>query len=131
MSQIDTEGNVLLGTKAERDESTKLVPISESIRYRKRAQSAEKLSESLTEQLGQARDENEQITEQLEQVRLENDLMQRVIAAGAVDVEAAMLLRLKLSTLYRHVSEGKYSSAVKRGKPLRFWRDRLVQEFML
>ena len=37
-------------------------------------------------------------------------------------VEAAMLLRLKLSTLYRHVSEG---------KPLRFWRDRLVQEFML
>jgi len=46
-------------------------------------------------------------------------------------VEAAMLLRLKLSTLYRHVSEGKYSSSVKRGKPLRFWRDRLVQEFML
>jgi hypothetical protein len=48
-----------------------------------------------------------------------------------IPIEAAMLLRLKLSTLYRHVSEGKYSSAVKRGKPLRFWRDRLVQEFML
>ena len=46
-------------------------------------------------------------------------------------IEAAMLLRLKLSTLYRHVSEGRYSGAVKRGKPLRFWRDRLVQEFML
>ena len=46
-------------------------------------------------------------------------------------VEAAMLLRLELSTLYRHVSEGKYSNAVNRGKPLRFWRDRLVQEFML
>jgi excisionase family DNA binding protein len=46
-------------------------------------------------------------------------------------IEAAMLLRLKLSTLYRHVSEGRYSAAVKRGKPLRFWRDRLVQEFML
>lgn len=45
--------------------------------------------------------------------------------------EAARLLRLKVSTLYRHVSEGRYSSAVKRGKPLRFWRDRLVQEFML
>ncbi len=26
--------------------------------------------------------------------------------------------------------EGRYSSSVKRGKPLRFWRDRLVQEFM-
>lgn len=45
--------------------------------------------------------------------------------------EAAKVLRIKLSTLYRHVSEGRYSSAVKRGKPLRFWRDRLVQEFML
>jgi len=44
--------------------------------------------------------------------------------------EAASLLRLRLSTLYRHVSEGRYSGAVKRGKPLRFWRDRLVQEFM-
>ncbi len=44
--------------------------------------------------------------------------------------EAAALLRLKVSTLYRHVSEGHYGSAVKRGKPLRFWRDRLVQEFM-
>ena len=46
-------------------------------------------------------------------------------------LEAARLLRIKLSTLYRHVSEGKYSTSVKRGKPLRFWRDRLVQEFML
>ena len=44
--------------------------------------------------------------------------------------EAARMLRLKLSTLYRHVSEGRYGGAVKRGKPLRFWRDRLVQEFM-
>jgi excisionase family DNA binding protein len=44
--------------------------------------------------------------------------------------EAADLLRIKVSTLYRHVSEGRYGSAVKRGKPLRFWRDRLVQEFM-
>ncbi|MBN2456399.1 MAG: helix-turn-helix domain-containing protein [Sedimentisphaerales bacterium] len=45
--------------------------------------------------------------------------------------EAADVLRIKLSTLYRHVSEGRYSGAVKRGKPLRFWRDRLVKEFML
>ena len=44
--------------------------------------------------------------------------------------EAAKLLRIKVSTLYRHVSEGRYSGAVKRGKPLRFWRDRLIQEFM-
>ena len=44
--------------------------------------------------------------------------------------EAAKLLRVKVSTLYRHVSEGRYRAAVKRGKPLRFWRNRLIQEFM-
>ena len=44
--------------------------------------------------------------------------------------EAAGLLRLKVSTLYRHVSEGRYAGSVKRGKPLRFWRNRLVEEFM-
>lgn len=44
--------------------------------------------------------------------------------------EAAGLLRIKLSTLYRHASEGRYASAIKRGKPLRLWRDRLIQEFM-
>lgn len=45
--------------------------------------------------------------------------------------EAAELLRIKVSTLYRHLSEGKYSKAVKRGKPVRFWRDRLIQDFMM
>ncbi len=45
--------------------------------------------------------------------------------------EAAAILQLKVSTLYRHVSEGRYARAVRRGKPLRFWRDRLVQVFMM
>ena len=45
--------------------------------------------------------------------------------------EVSDLLQLKISTLYRHISEGKYHKAVKRGKPVRFWRDRLIQEFML
>jgi predicted site-specific integrase-resolvase len=44
--------------------------------------------------------------------------------------EAADMLRIKVSTLYRHSCEGRYAGAVKRGKPLRFWRDRLIQEFM-
>ena len=64
-------------------------------------------------------------------------LTQGELEAGLQDLppiltpdEAATLLRIQPSTLYRHVSEGRYSGAVKRGKPLRFWRDRLVQEFM-
>ena len=42
--------------------------------------------------------------------------------------EAAKLLQLRISTLYRHLSEGKYNSAVKRGKPIRFGRDRQYPE---
>lgn len=44
--------------------------------------------------------------------------------------QAAQLLQLKVSTVYRHVSEGRYRKAVRRGKPLRFDRDKLISEFM-
>jgi excisionase family DNA binding protein len=64
----------------------------------------------------------------LRQVELEASL--KALPPIMTPNEAAALLRLKVSTLYRHVSEGRYASAVRRGKPLRFWRDRLVQEFM-
>lgn len=44
--------------------------------------------------------------------------------------EAASLVKLRPQTLKRKVSEGSYAACVVRGKPLRFWRDRLVQEVM-
>ena len=44
--------------------------------------------------------------------------------------EAAALIKLKASTLKRKVSEGHFKGCVKRGKPLRFWRDRLVLQVM-
>jgi hypothetical protein len=44
--------------------------------------------------------------------------------------EAADLVKLRPQTLKRKVSEGLYSKSVVRGKPLRFWRDRLVVEVM-
>ena len=43
--------------------------------------------------------------------------------------EAARLLRISKSTLYSHVSAGRFRSAVKRGKPLLFFRDRLVRDY--
>ncbi len=59
--------------------------------------------------------------------------------AAAIDVQkfppiltvhqAAELLQISHHTLYRAVSQGKYRDAVRRGKPLRFWRDRLVIAF--
>lgn len=44
--------------------------------------------------------------------------------------EAAEIARLKASTLKRKVSEGEFKGCVRRGKPLLFWRDRFIQQFM-
>lgn len=44
--------------------------------------------------------------------------------------EAAVLAKLAPSTLKRLISEGKYAGCVKRGRPLRFWRDRFIVELM-
>ncbi len=59
--------------------------------------------------------------------------------AAAIDVQkfpailtvhqAAELLQISHHTLYRAVSQNRYKDAVRRGKPLRFWRDRLVIAF--
>lgn len=43
--------------------------------------------------------------------------------------QAARLLQISKSTLYHHVSRGRYRGAVRRGHPLRFHRDLLVREF--
>ncbi len=44
--------------------------------------------------------------------------------------QAAKLSFLAPSTLQRKVSEGCFAKSVRRGKPLRFWRDLFVQEIM-
>lgn len=44
--------------------------------------------------------------------------------------QAAKLSHLAPSTLHRKVSEGCFVKSVRRGKPLRFWRDLFVQEIM-
>jgi hypothetical protein len=44
--------------------------------------------------------------------------------------EAACLAKIAPGTLKRLVSEGQFEKSVKRGKPLRFWRDRFVVELM-
>ena len=44
--------------------------------------------------------------------------------------QAAEIAQIAPGTLKRKVSEGAFSKSVKRGKPLRFWRDLFVQELM-
>ena len=43
---------------------------------------------------------------------------------------AAAVAQISPSTLKRHVGEGKYKNSVKPGKPMRFWRDRFIKEYM-
>ncbi len=74
------------------DEQTKLVPVTESIRYRKRAQSAEKQLAELTEQLNQAITENENLNSAIGRIETRQQLASQLSQAGSIDVETAMLL---------------------------------------
>ncbi|MFA5252120.1 MAG: hypothetical protein WC454_06010 [Phycisphaerae bacterium] len=95
MSQIDADENILSETEAEQEDtrnSLKLVPVAESIRYRKRAQSAEKKIETLAEELSQAKSQVSEMARELSSTKLEQKLIHKLAAAGAIDVEAAVLI---------------------------------------
>jgi len=95
MSQIDTEENYLSEALAEQgaiNNNLKLVPVAESIRYRKRAQSAEKENELLAEQLSEANLRNSEIVKELNDTQAEQKLTRKLVAAGVVDLEAALLV---------------------------------------
>jgi len=74
------------------NDNLKLVPVSESIRYRKRAQSAEKKIEELAEQLAEAKAEAKTTAEKLSSIRVEQELIRKLTAAGTVDLETAVLI---------------------------------------
>jgi uncharacterized protein YhaN len=88
MAQMDQERDF--------DESTtdtgKLVPITESIRYRRRAQSAEKQAQELTDQLTQANETISKMAQDLDGLQRDQELTRKLSAAGATDLEAAALL---------------------------------------
>jgi uncharacterized coiled-coil protein SlyX len=92
MSQIDEE--VLSGAEEEQEGigNAKLVPVAESIRYRRRAQGAEKKVEELSEQLAAAQTEAARMSEQLSALQKEQELMRRLAVAGTKDLETAVLI---------------------------------------
>jgi len=94
MSPIEEQENVLSETEAGQGDgdNLKLVPVAESIRYRKRAQSAEKKVEALAEQLAQAKARACEMDEQLNDIQVEQRLTRKLAAVGAVDLETAILI---------------------------------------
>ena len=93
MSPIATE-EVLSETedRTSDNDSNKLVPVAESIRYRKRAQSAEKKLEALIEQLAEAKTQTAKLSEQLNDIQADQRLTRTLAAAGAIDLETAVLI---------------------------------------
>jgi len=93
MSQTETQ-DILSETEVETSdgENLKLVPVAESIRYRKRAQGAEKKVEALAEELAEAKTQTAKMSKQLKCVQTEQKLMRKLAAAGALDLEAAVLI---------------------------------------
>jgi len=69
-----------------------VVPVSEAIRYRKRAQAAEQQVEQLTTQLAELEQEHRAAKGQVDQMKQETELTQQLTQAGAKDLEAALLL---------------------------------------
>jgi hypothetical protein len=92
MSQVDEE--VLPGAAAGQEEgdNSKLVPLGESVRYRRRAQSAERRLEELAGELAEARAEAGRLAEELKATHKEQELMSKLAAEGTRDLEAAVLI---------------------------------------
>ena len=90
MEGFDLDSHVSSGDEV--SNSDKLVPVGEAIRYRKRAQGAEKEAEQLQEQLREIRAENERITGELESIQNDRMLTDRLTAVGVNDLEAAVLI---------------------------------------
>ncbi len=72
-----------------------MVPVAESIKYRKRAQAAEQQLEQLNEQLRQHQNREEELEQKYQQSHQEKQLTLQLAQRGVVDIEAAMLLAQK------------------------------------
>jgi hypothetical protein len=90
MSQVDEGLNPSVAEGEQ--EQGRLVSVNEAIRYRKRAQGAEKHNEELAVELSEAKSQIERLTEELGTIRVEQKLIRKLTAAGASDIEAAVLL---------------------------------------
>lgn len=90
MSQNDVDNHDMSDDNGTADEKT--VPVSEAIRYRKRAQQAEKQAAELAETLAQERQRIAALDQQLTAAQRQQTLRDALTAAGATDLEATMLL---------------------------------------
>lgn len=92
MSQTDSVNHGMSEDNGIAEDKT--VPVSEAIRYRKRAQQAEKQLAELAESLSQARQHAAELDAQLAAQQRQQTLLETLTAAGATDLETTLLLAL-------------------------------------
>ena len=90
MEEVDVERQGLSGDEVVGDE--KMVPVSEAIRYRKRAQATEKETYDLQKQLEMTQSQNQKLSDDMTGIKLGQMLIEKLSAAGACDLEAAVVL---------------------------------------
>lgn len=103
MTQVNAEANELSEDTDRIDDvaidNIRLVPVGQSIRYRKRAQAAEQKVQELSEQLSSTQSQAETLTRKISQLETEQALTRKLVAAGASDLETALLVaRSRVST---------------------------------
>ena len=93
MSQEQQELNgKTVESATETNVEVQVVPVTEAIRYRKRAQAAEQQVEQLTTQLETLEKEHRAVEGQVELMQRETELAQQLVQAGVKDLEAVLLL---------------------------------------
>lgn len=105
------------------DDNLKLVPVAESIRYRKRAQSAEKEVDALSKELSGLKAENVELAERLKDVEAEQRLVKKLSSAGSVDVETAVLIAKSRMGSSQELDEDSCIGQLKKEKPHLFGRE--------
>lgn len=68
-----------------------LAAVSEAIKYRKRAQAAEKRLQEMEQKFDDNEKSNQQLSKQLENFKVERELINKLVAEGAHDLESALL----------------------------------------
>ncbi len=89
MSEVDLDDKRLPGDTGGEE---KMVPVAEAIRYRKRAQSAEKEAAGLTDEVARLRRTNEELSAEVRMLQADAALATALVAAGVIDLEAATLM---------------------------------------
>jgi len=119
MSQTDQEQDF----EETRGDVAKRVPVAESIRYRRRAQSAEKQAQDLADQLSQANERLAQMSEDMDRLQLDQKLARQLTAAGVIDLEAAVLIaRTRMDSKTADGDIGDCVAQLRNEKPYLFGR---------